>query len=57
MLGVFIKYFGGKKFNLGANCEWVSECNLKNPIWGHFLKKGGENKKNLSMSSGCMYTV
>jgi len=25
----------------------MCECNFKNPIWGHFLKKGSKNKKNL----------
>ena len=27
----------------------MSECHFKNPIWGHFLKKRGKNKKNQSL--------
>ena len=27
----------------------MSECHFKNPIWGHFFKKRGKNKKNQSL--------
>ena len=27
----------------------MSECHFKNPIWGHFLKKGVKNKKKQSL--------
>ena len=39
----------GKLKTGGAIGIRMCECHFKNPIWGHFLKKKGKNKKNQSL--------